>query len=90
MTTIKEMIRQANEDGYVDDNAEAKVCQDVVLKAISESSLSRKKYAELINNDLFLQLVWDCYAWMIFQRIPIPLKDGTYRFIPGADLHSHL
>lgn len=68
MTTIKEMIRQANEDGYVDDNAEAKVCQDVVLKAISESSLSRKKYAELINNDLFLQLVWDCYAWMIFQR----------------------
>ena len=25
MTTIKEMIRQANEDGYVDDNAEAKV-----------------------------------------------------------------
>lgn len=41
MTTIKEMIRQANEDGYVDDNAEAKVCQDVVLKAISESTLSR-------------------------------------------------
>ncbi|MCR5727640.1 MAG: nucleotidyl transferase AbiEii/AbiGii toxin family protein [Lachnospiraceae bacterium] len=41
MATIKEMIRQANADGYVDDNAEAKVCQDVVLKAISESSLSR-------------------------------------------------
>ncbi len=41
MATIKEMIRQANADGYVDDNAEAKVCQDVVLKAISESTLSR-------------------------------------------------
>ena len=41
MTTIKEMIRKANSDGYVDDNAEAKVCQDVVLKAISESSLNR-------------------------------------------------
>lgn len=41
MKTIKEMIRQANADGYVDDNAEAKVCQDVVLKAISESTLSR-------------------------------------------------
>ena len=41
MTTIKEMIRQANTDGYVDENAEAKVCQDVVLKAISESTLSR-------------------------------------------------
>ena len=36
MTTIKEMIRQANADGYVDDNAEAKVCQDVVLKDMSQ------------------------------------------------------
>lgn len=41
MPTIKEMIRQANVDGYFDDNAEAKVCQDIVLKAISECSLSR-------------------------------------------------
>ena len=40
MATIKEMIRQANADGYIDDNAEAKVCQDVVLQAISESTLS--------------------------------------------------
>ncbi len=39
--------------------------------------LRTEKYDELINDDLFLQLVWDCYAWMIFQRIPIPLKDGT-------------
>lgn len=41
MLTIRDMIQQANADGYVDDNAEAKVCQDIVLKAISESSLSR-------------------------------------------------
>lgn len=41
MTTIREMIRKANADGYMDDNAEAKVCQDVVLKALSEGSLSR-------------------------------------------------
>ena len=46
MATIKEMIRQANADGYVDDNAEAKVCQDVVLKAFlkvrsAEASLSK-------------------------------------------------
>lgn len=41
MATIREMIRQANADGYLDENAEAKVCQDVVLKALSESSLSR-------------------------------------------------
>ena len=41
MATIREMIRQANADGYFDENAEAKVCQDVVLKALSESTLSR-------------------------------------------------
>ena len=41
MATIREMIRQANEDGYYDDNAEAKVCQDIILKALSESSLCR-------------------------------------------------
>ena len=35
------MIRQANAEGYADDNAEAKVCQDLVLKAISESTLSK-------------------------------------------------
>lgn len=41
IATIKEMIRRANADGYFDDNAEAKVCQDVVLKAVSESPLNR-------------------------------------------------
>ena len=41
MTTIRAMIALANADGYLDENAEAKVCQDVVLKALSESSLSR-------------------------------------------------
>ena len=35
MATIREMIRQANEDGDYDDNAEAKVCQDIILKALS-------------------------------------------------------
>jgi uncharacterized membrane protein YebE (DUF533 family) len=29
MATIKEMIKQANADGYIDENAEAKVCQDM-------------------------------------------------------------
>ena len=41
MATIREMIRRANADGYMDNNAEAKVCQDIVLKALSESSLCR-------------------------------------------------
>ena len=41
MATINELIRQANSDGYLDENAEAKVCQDIVLKALSESSLNK-------------------------------------------------
>lgn len=35
------MIRRARPDGCLNDNAEAKVCQDIVLKALSESSLCR-------------------------------------------------
>ena len=41
MALIREMIRQAIADGYMDENAEAKVCQDVVLKALSESTFNR-------------------------------------------------
>ena len=41
MVTIAEMIREVNDEGYFDENAEAKVCQDIVLKALSESSLNR-------------------------------------------------
>ena len=41
MATIKEMIKQANADGYIDENAEAKVCQDIILKALALSSLCK-------------------------------------------------
>lgn len=41
MATIREMIRQANAEGFIGDNAEAKVCQDIVLIALSKSPLSR-------------------------------------------------
>ena len=41
MLQIAEFIADAEESGYHGDNAEAKACQDIVLKAISESSLSR-------------------------------------------------
>ena len=40
MKTIKEMIRIAHAEGYRDENAEAKICQDIVLKALAESGLS--------------------------------------------------
>ena len=41
MATIREMMRQAIQDGYTDDDAPAKVCQYIVLKALSKSSLCR-------------------------------------------------
>jgi len=41
MATLREMLHQAHADGYLDENAEAKVCQDIVLKALSESTLCR-------------------------------------------------
>jgi predicted nucleotidyltransferase component of viral defense system len=41
MATIKDMIDRAEADGYKDDNAEAKVCQDIVLKALAQSRMSR-------------------------------------------------
>ena len=41
----------------------------------------------MIRSDSFLELVWDCYAWSIWQFFQVPLKDGTYRDIPGDWSH---
>lgn len=41
MIDIDAMIRKEIENGYGDTNAQAKVCQDLILKAIAESTLSR-------------------------------------------------
>ena len=38
---LRELIDRAISQGYNEANARAKVCQDIVLKAISESSMSR-------------------------------------------------
>lgn len=40
-------------------------------------------FAELIDSDAFLELVWDCYAWSAWQFFEVPGKDG-YRAIPGS------
>lgn len=45
--------------------------------------LASDEAKSLIENDLFLELVWDCYAWAVWQFFQIPLKDGSYRDIPG-------
>ena len=39
MINIQKLIEEANENGYNGDKASAKVCQDIVLKAIATSSL---------------------------------------------------
>lgn len=41
MALINDMINSAMEEGYLDENAEAYVCQNLVLLALSKSSLSR-------------------------------------------------
>ena len=41
MANLAELTADVRNDGYSQINAEAKVCQDIVLKAIAESSLSR-------------------------------------------------
>ncbi len=41
-------------------------------------------YSELLNTDVFLELVWDCYAWSAWQYFEVPNKDGDYGEIPGS------
>lgn len=40
------------------------------------------KYNHLINDDVFLQLIWESYAWSVWQFIQVPRRDG-YGNIPG-------
>lgn len=41
MMNLEELVDKEIENGYGDVNARAKVCQDIVLKAISSGSLNR-------------------------------------------------
>ena len=45
--------------------------------------LGSEKYRAMLQSDSFLELVWDCYAWAVWQFFQIPHKDGTYHDIPG-------
>lgn len=64
--------------------------KELVAKQLEYLELPRKpyellhsdKYKALIKNDAFLELVWDCYAWSVWQFFKIPTKNG-YRDIPG-------
>ena len=39
--------------------------------------LGSEKYRAMLQSDSFLELVWDCYAWAVWQFFQIPHKDGT-------------
>jgi hypothetical protein len=41
MANLELLADEFRKEGYSDQNAEARVCQDIVLKAIAESNLSR-------------------------------------------------
>ena len=45
--------------------------------------LDSEKYRAMLQSDSFLELVWDCYAWAVWQFFQIPHKDGSYHDIPG-------
>lgn len=45
--------------------------------------LNSEQYCQLLQGDSFLELVWDCYAWAVWQSFRIPHKGGTYHDIPG-------
>lgn len=61
MIQIAEMIQKAKAEGYNEANAEAKVCQDIVLTLISQSSMNRNITVKggvvmrSISHDEFLQ-----------------------------------
>lgn len=45
--------------------------------------LASESAQKLVEDDQFVELVWDCYAWSVWQFFKIPLQNGTYRDIPG-------
>ena len=46
--------------------------------------LASEKHMKLIGEDTFLELVWDCYAWAIWQAIQVPDGKGGYKEVPGS------
>ena len=41
MANLEELAAEVRDDGYSEVNAEARLCQEIVLKAIAQGSLSR-------------------------------------------------
>lgn len=43
-----------------------------------------EKWMQLVNSDMFLELVWDCYAWVSWQFFKVPAPHGGYMPVPGS------
>ena len=45
--------------------------------------LHSDEYCKMIQSDAFLELVWECYAWSVWQFFQVPCKGSVKRDIPG-------
>lgn len=45
--------------------------------------IASEKHMNLMKEDAFLELVWDCYAWATWQALRVPDGKGGYKEIPG-------
>ena len=45
--------------------------------------LRTDKYDRVVCDDMFKLLVWDCYAWCVWQFFQVKGRKGNYRDIPG-------
>ena len=46
--------------------------------------LRTDKYDDVVCNDMFKLLVWDCYSWSAWQFFQVKDRKGNYRDIPGS------
>ena len=44
--------------------------------------LRTDRYDDLINSDVFLELIWDSIAWSVWQYFEVPGADGEYKDPP--------
>lgn len=60
---LEELVEKEIENGYGDVNARAKVCQDIILKAISSGSLNRNIVLEFQTGKQYAN---SCSTYKIF------------------------
>ena len=70
---LNQLIEKEIENGYGDANAQAKVCQDIILKAMASSSLSRNAY---IYNDPGMR---EKDVQGVLRRVKMAFKDRIFR-----------